>query len=168
MKQGVLDLTIEDIPTRIHLDFAIVTDREIHVSGCSTSFTYETYINEVDIDDLFKKRKELISLAKSKGVKISYKNKTFSTLKSIKEKYREDFVEYDFLFKNLIFKWENKLKKGIFTGYGEDKELTRIFETRNKLHSLFNNSTSLSIVSEINEKINRNLKNVGQYDQIYL
>ena len=76
----------------IKLDFAIANDKEIHISGCSTCFCYQSLKEEIDIPLLLEKRKEIIKKAKSLGLKISYKNKTKTVLQELNLDYQSEYI----------------------------------------------------------------------------
>ena len=153
---------------KIKLTFNIANKTEIHISSCCTSFVNLVFTLPIKIDDLLKKRSELIAFAKEINHPISYKHKTKSTIEKNRDIYEEEYVAYEFLYSNLLEKCQNKIKKGIFVGYGSDKELQAIFDIRNTLGNFFSRSQPLGVIQDINNKIENYKKNIKEHSKLYL
>lgn len=152
----------------IKLDFSVANDKEIHITGSSTSFCSHIFKEEIDIPLLLEKRKALIKKAKKNGLKISYKNKTKTKLQNLSEEYQSDYIDYLFLYNSLSKKWNEKLKKGIFVGYSNDIEIDYLFSLSRKIDYIFLKKQAFKIVNDISYKINYYEKYLDEYNIIYL
>ena len=148
---------------KIILKNEIVTDDKIKIDCSHTCFCNIVRIKYISINDTLEKHKELVRLAKVKGCKISYKNRYKKTLLELKEGYELEYKNYNDTFNTLKMLWQQKLKKGIFYGYGNDEEYQKISEVYCRIQKFNNIRNPINIVNSINNKINNYIMNL-EYD----
>lgn len=135
--------------TQIKLDVVEINNSFIQVSGASTSFVNITNISKVDTTELLDKVREVSKSARQQGIKVLRKNKTLATIRENMVAYESEVEKYQLLFLQLKTLTENKIKKGIFTGFSDDKELSEINTIRNEMMTMNYRSQPISIIHSI-------------------
>lgn len=117
----------------------------------------EASLIKVDFKDLLNKYKEILSLCRSKGIKIKYNMHYKKQLEELKKLYNEAYKEYESIF--IIYKnlWIKKIQKGLYKGLLYDPEYKEIEEYSKKLQLLNYNiegnvySNSIQLVATIKD-----------------
>jgi hypothetical protein len=55
-----------------------------------------------------------------------------------------------------------KVKCGIFVGRSEDKDLLEIYALRNKVHTMWHRSETLSLIHELNHRLNNTFNSLSE------
>lgn len=159
---------------RIVLRNEIVTVDKILVDAVGTVYANLTKEKEVDIAGLLKTYDRITKLAKAKGVKISYKNKTKTKLQELQKggKYKNTYKEYEEKFNRLGSLWKEKLKIGLYMGTSDDEMLNKeIIPLKWEIEAMFRRSETLSVAATLEYELNnleKDLKNEDGYVSITL
>jgi hypothetical protein len=129
---------------RIKFNRVIVEEQILHVSSVSTTFVDHSLSEKVDYKTLQRDRAILIRLAKSKGIKINYKWGTKRVVDETKDQYENEYAKYNAHFHLLATLWRCKVKKGLYAGYSEDKDLNAIFAVSNAITNMWIRNSALS------------------------
>lgn len=140
--------------TQIKLDVVEINNSFIQVSGSSTSFVSMRNISKIDTNELLEKVRTVSKSARQQGIKVLRKNKTLSTIRENMLSYEQAVDEYQSLFLKLKKLTELKVKKGIFVGFSNDKELDEINDIRNKMMAMNYRSQPISIIHSILNSVN--------------
>ncbi|WP_341323433.1 hypothetical protein NSQ62_08135 [Solibacillus sp. FSL H8-0523] len=141
---------------RIVLNEEIVTNNLIKVSTDHTGYANYERVAKLDIAEILKLHTEIAKIAKSKGVKVSYKNKTKSKLLEIKKNgtYEAAYELYTQRFDQLVQLWRVKLEEGLYMGTRDDVILeNHITPLQHAITAMFYRSEVMSIVAELKYRL---------------
>ena len=149
----------------------VIDDQQIVVTGGSTSFVNMGLMPEHCPNDLMVKRETIMKLAKSKGIKISFKAKTKKEIQDLAPTYKSNYERYYATFSLLRALWQTKVSKGISVKHGDDKELGNIIAINRKVESMFGSNTPLSDLHAVAvrlERLYKEIKNNNDLVQIII
>lgn len=158
----IVPLLIQEIKTMselIQLDFNVANEKEIHVTGSSTSFTYLQFFEKPCLEEMVNEFKQLIRNAKAKSINIKFNHPDLTSksqkqyvnlILSHQEELDKDYADYQAKYSKLLELWKAKLQKGIYVGHSDDEELTEIYNLRNDIVSMFYRSRVFSKIQELN------------------
>ena len=145
-----------------------ITDSKIYIANDNTGFINVSNIEKFRQEDILDKYKELLSICKQYGVKISYTNKYKSYLLDIWPRYVKDVEDYKKFYAELKKKAERVQKRGIHYGCSDDLVLKDMIEFSYNLNSYRYRVSSISQVTEIYNTIVNHIRNINmefQYNQ---
>ena len=151
---------------KITLTEKTIENDKIKITSDCTIFANCSRLPEININDILDKHKEIVKIAKQKGIKVSYKNKSKKTLMEHKDLYLQEVKQRNQIFDTLKNKWKSKLKKGLYCGLSDDEEYHELSELDRQLQRYGYRSTSISIVSEINHMLDKQLNSVTYNNDI--
>jgi len=137
------------------LNFCVVNNKEIHISSDHTSYFNLLLREELEPRYVIKKRKELIAIAKSKGIQVKYKNNTLSKIKELKPHYESAYIAYYFSFQKLVNTIQSLLNKKDFFDFSE-KEKSHLLELRNDIEKKLMSHMEVKKLSDILDSIEYN------------
>lgn len=145
---------------KIMLVEQIIENDRVKITSDCTMFANWSRLEELNINDILNKYKQVIKAAKQKNIKISYKHKTKQILTENKDLYTQEVKQRNQVFDTLKNKWELKLQKGIYSGYIDDEEMKELSELDCQLQKYVYRSCVLSIIGELNYRLDQLLNRV--------
>ena len=139
---------------QFHITDSTTGKYEIYVKGDNLILVNMSLLEESCPRDLMLKRETIIQLAKEKGVKISYRAGTKTTLDLLTPTYKKHYKKYSATFSLLSALWRTKLEKGIDAQYENDKVFQDLVMVENKIHRMWDKHTPLSDVHEVKTRLN--------------
>jgi hypothetical protein len=128
----------------IQLIHNTITSDLIHIASSGTSYCYTQRLKPImTLKDALNLYKKTIQLAKDKGVKVSYKNKTKKSLCEHYEQAETLMLKYDELYEEQLQFWLKNAKDKTSFSIEEARALDKGYDIRNEIHALFYNSTPL-------------------------
>lgn len=153
-------------PDQIEMTEVILNDEKLKVvsDNSCTCFINHSKIEYVDIKQALKTHSEIVKYCKENKIKLSYKAKSKVQLQALKNEYNHTYNDYLEIYNTLKIGWQQKLKKGLFVGYGNDKEYMNVlsllwFDIQKINHS----DNVIDRVSTINNRLNSIKENL-QYE----
>jgi len=134
---------------KIILDTVIIDDKNIIVLGSNTSFSSQSFVEKIEINDIKSKIKDIAKIAKENKVTFKGKAKSLKSLDSSLSDYESDYAVYLTLFNELRTLAKLKVKKGIYAPTSDDLELNEMYEIRNKISRLFHGNNPMSVFRNI-------------------
>lgn len=150
----------------VNLDRVVIDDNQIVVNGASTSFVNVGFMPEQCIKSLAERRKKILKLAKSKGIKVSFKSKTKQAIEENQDSYKDSYESYKAHFHLLKCLWETKVKKGIPVGSSTDQEINVMSRLSNKIESMWRRSTDLDVINDVAIRIRRLEELINSNDEV--
>tara|TARA_E500000081_G_C6130608_1_gene353484 strand:- start:2250 stop:2735 length:486 start_codon:yes stop_codon:yes gene_type:complete len=141
--------------TQIKLDIVEINNSFIQVSGSSTSFVNIRNISKVDTQELLDKVRSVSKMARQQGIKVLRKNKTLASIRENMVSYEKAVEEYQSLFNKVKTLTEEKVEKGIFYGFSDDKELSEISSLCHKMQTMNYRSQPISVIHSILHSVYR-------------
>lgn len=141
--------------TQIKLDVVEINNSFIQVSGSSTSFVNIRNISKVDTQELLDKVRSVSKMARQQGIKVLRKNKTLDSIRENMASYEKAVEEYQSLFSKVKTLTEEKVEKGIFCGFSDDKELSEISSICNKMQTMNHRTQPISVIHSILHSVNQ-------------
>lgn len=139
---------------RISIEHSITKDK-IKVESSCTIFINKERKQTIDIIALEKDIKEIKKICKERKIIFSQKNGYYTFFKGNKNHYLFAMQNVNLLFDKLVQGWQQKVKKGIYTGYSDDTELNNLLQLSwqidalyqkniiSKIHTLYHNVQEL-------------------------
>ena len=139
---------------RIELDIVIINDQNIEVisSASSTSFVGMRPI-DLNVQALLAQYKRVVRLAKKMGAKITYQNRYKHFLTTNEALIESHLHQHAKLFEELKQGWLQKVKTGIFSGYCDDEELSRLKSIEYRMLPLQYTNTPLGKAQSIKNRL---------------
>ena len=139
-----------------------ITDNNICVCCDHTSYININRYKKIDINKLTNKRTKLIKLAKEKGVKISYKNKTKDRIKNYKDIYEKDYNRSAISYKQIKENWEHiRDIRGVHKGTSDDEFMNETSKLQNEYIALNYRNRAISIINELDYNLTKTLNNLS-------
>lgn len=134
---------------KIPINYAITND-EIRVESKSsnTLFIAHKRMKTIDIIQLDKDIKEIQKICKERKIIFSQKLGLYKFFqnKNNRNNYLETMKEVNLLFDKLIKGWQEKVEKGIYRGYIDDKEINNLDKLSYRINNLCLNETIGKII----------------------
>ena len=128
----LLTLSNEIEENRINITKEIEENRiKIYSSDTIYSSAKLQYINIKALEKIYK---DIIRVAKEKGVKIAYKNSTKKQIDTLKKEYIKAYEEYKTLFNNLCAAW--KKMENLYIGFTDTEEYKVLSDIDRQLQRL--------------------------------
>jgi hypothetical protein len=138
----------------VKLEQIHINDKFINISGSSTSFVNtQNHLNICTVS-LLEKISLVGKLAKAKSVKLFGKNKTFQNVRDNIVKYEVEYSLFSSKYQTLKTLSQNIVDKGIQRPTLDNQELNELSKIQNEMRTMFHNSTSLSIIRNIEHRVN--------------
>lgn len=128
----------------IKLEHNTITDDFIHIASVGTSYCCTQRLKPIlTLKEALELRNKTIKMAKDKGAKVSYKNKTKQALSEHYDNAEKLMTEYFQLFEEQLKFWKTHADGKTSFTFEESNALNKGYDIRNKIYSLFYNSTPL-------------------------
>lgn len=127
-----------------------ITNNKIRVSTPTTIYIDVRPYKKINKKELLEKRLEIIRVARSQGISISYKNKTKNTINKNWNKYVEDIRLSEEIYQELKERWEHiRDNRGLHVGIRHDTYYNDTFQLQHTYEEL-----GLGIINTIQDVAN--------------
>lgn len=149
-----------------------ITDNRIKIETPSTCVIKENKGKYIDVNDTLKSYRKLLKLCKQNKIKIGYTNHYKKLLSENKVAYYEEVENANILFDKMREVALQVQSRGIHYGCNDDKVLNYLHLIKSKYQACHYRSTLLSVINEINTKINNYIEDIEKgyesYSKLYL
>jgi len=131
-----------------------ITDTEVYVASEHTGYANMRKLERLLKEDILKLYSEIIKMAKSRGIKVSYKNHYKKFIEENWNSYRDELKHYNEIFGKAREKFLEVQKRGLHSGTSDDIVLKEALDLRNEFEKCYWRTSKVSQMSELYVKLN--------------